>query len=183
MEEHSQNGQQENGSLAQVRELLFGAQVRDFDSRYQTLQNEIRESLQQLKDSVLQRIDGVENSLREELSALERKHDEGSAGLSDAMQAISHKFGSDLALRAQEISARLDTAEESMRKYTLNHTQNVWDDMKSHHDTLSHRIDQELGQIRHTTTTRSSLGEMFQELALRLGNEEDAPKTSESANY
>ena len=76
----------------------------------------------------------------------------------------------DRAQRAQELSIRVDSTEESMRKYTLNHTQNLWDDLKAQQESLRDRFDDELGQLRESTTSRSSLGEMFQELAVRLGD-------------
>lgn len=154
--------------LSQVRDLLFGHQMRDIESRFDSIREELRNGLSELRHSLNERVSTLETSVRQEISSLDQKAQDDKSGLNNALQTLGHQLSSDFVSKSNELSSRLESTEDTLRKYTLEQTQNLWEDLKNQYETLSGRVDRDLDQLRQSSTERVALSEMFQELAVRL---------------
>ena len=69
------NGQ--NGNLEKIRDILFGAQVRDHDRRFSTLEQNLVKEAAALRAELTKRFDALEAFMQQEVAVLsERLHHE-----------------------------------------------------------------------------------------------------------
>ena len=72
---NGENGLPAEGTedLQRVRTILFGGQIRDFESRLQAMQTRLDEDLERVRDDLRRRVDAVERFAKESLDELGRR--------------------------------------------------------------------------------------------------------------
>ncbi|MDR1394855.1 MAG: hypothetical protein LBK52_01625 [Deltaproteobacteria bacterium] len=61
---------QSEAPIAQVREILFGAQLKDMEMRFRRQEEKLLREIAEVKDSLRGRLDSLENFMRSEVSAI-----------------------------------------------------------------------------------------------------------------
>jgi hypothetical protein len=61
---------QSEAPIAQVREILFGAQLKDMETRFRRQEEKLLREIAEVKDSLRSRLDSLENFMKSEVSAL-----------------------------------------------------------------------------------------------------------------
>jgi chromosome segregation ATPase len=61
---------QSEAPIAQVREILFGAQLKDMETRFRRQEEKLLREIAEVKDSLRGRLDSLENFMKSEVSAL-----------------------------------------------------------------------------------------------------------------
>lgn len=166
-DEHA-NGHESEQSLAQVRELLFGAQSRGFEQRCNELEERIARGFESLRNEINGKLDGIQQSLKDEIANVRGQVTSEQAERQRKMEEMSTKVDAAIKTRTDEMQSRISTVNDELRNYTLTQTQHVWDDIQSRHDNLNAKLENEVNQLRASSADRQTLGDMFRELATRL---------------
>ena len=61
------------GNVDQIREILFGGQLRDFDRRFSDLEDKLRRDLERARTDLLKRGDNLETLIRDQTEALNQQ--------------------------------------------------------------------------------------------------------------
>ncbi|MDR0548522.1 MAG: hypothetical protein LBI10_03805 [Deltaproteobacteria bacterium] len=82
---------QSEAPIAQVREILFGAQLKDMETRFRRQEEKLLREISEVKESLRGRLDSLENFMKSEVSALlnrarEEREDRESAIKNEASQ-------------------------------------------------------------------------------------------------
>lgn len=159
-------------SLDQVRDLLFGRQLRDSAQRFERIEERLAQDLNALRGDTRQRLDALEQFARRELEGLARRLSEEKAARSVDHEALARE----LRETAAALGRRLDEArEESARAARTLHdeilalSKNLGDDLAQRLEEHSGATESALREIRRRMVDRSSLSSLFAELALELG--------------
>lgn len=112
------------GNVDQIREIIFGGHIREYEQRFADLEKSLKDSQAKLRKDFEAQLKALKQSLEETHGALEqeitdrRDADEGLDGL---LQSQGGEIGKDLesaearlAARADELSAALAAAEKSL---------------------------------------------------------------------
>jgi hypothetical protein len=91
---------QESASMEQVRELLFGAQLKDMEIRAQRQEERFLRELDDVRESLKSRLDSLENFLKSETGSLLRRLQEEQAERDNALKAEQRERGE--AIRAEQ---------------------------------------------------------------------------------
>ncbi len=171
----------ESGNVDRIRHILFGNQMRDYDRRFQRLEDRLVKEAAALRGEVRKRVDDLEGFVHGEVETLTQRLRAEHAERTGALE----KLGRELAETARGLESRLHGVDEQtangirdLRQRLLEQSKALGAELKERHEQLQAALDGEAGQIRGAMTGRESLAEMLTEVALRLKGEFRVPGAS-----
>jgi hypothetical protein len=169
---------EESGKVDRIRDILFGSQMRDYDGRFQRLEEHLAQEAAEIRAVVQKRLETLENFMKGEVESITNRAD---AERSERSSAIE-KLGRDLAEAAKNLESRIKNLDEqtakethALRQQQLDQSKALSEEIREKHDQMKASLDREAEQIRGAMTGREALAEMLSEVALRLKNEFRVP--------
>jgi ElaB/YqjD/DUF883 family membrane-anchored ribosome-binding protein len=169
---------EESGKVDRIRDILFGSQMRDYDGRFQRLEEHLAQEAAEIRADVQKRLETLEGFMKGEVQAITNR---ANAEQSERSNAIE-KLGRDLAETAQNLDSRIKSLGEqtvkeihALREQLLDQSKALSEEIREKHDQMKAGLDREADQIRGAMTGREALAEMLSEVALRLKNEFRVP--------
>ncbi len=172
-------GIDESGKVDRIRDILFGSQMRDYDGRFQRLDERLTREAAEARTEVQKRLEALENFMKREVESMANRLN---AERSDRGIALE-KLTRDLAETAKALEMKINNLGEhagrevhGLREQLLEQSKALSTEIKEKHDQMKAGLDREAEQIRGAMTGRESLAEMLSEVALRLKNEFRIPE-------
>jgi hypothetical protein len=162
------------GNLDKVRDILFGAQIRDSDRRFGRLEERVAQESAELKEDVRKRLAVLEQFVKHELESLaarlKSEHEartdadkDLSGELRDAQKANEKKFG--------QIDDHVGKVQRELRQQLLDTHQKITDDLQRQAQDILARLAREAAELRHEKLDRTALAGMLTDVAMRLTGE------------
>jgi len=168
------------GSVDQIRDILFGPQIREMERHLARLEERLSKEVSDLRADFKQRLEALETFAREEIDAVGQTVDGERSERMAALDDVGAELKT-LAKDAESRLARLDdktrSAHKDLRKQILDQSKSLSDDIQSKHDALSQTVDREVSELRTDKADREGLASLLTELALRLKGEPLLPGT------
>jgi len=166
------------GNLEKIREILFGAQVHDFEKRFTRLEEKLLKETADSRAETKKRFDAMEAFIRKEIESLVDRVKTEQGERSDALKEISR----DLRDTAKNLEKKLVQLDEQTTKGQRELRQQILDQSKSLSDEIRNRVKEsaavltrELRELRSEKTDRSALAGLFTEAAMRLSGDMKQP--------
>ena len=159
------------GSLEQVRDILFGAQSREFDQRVHALENRLRQESVNLREELTRSLDTLRADFTKEVLQLKhhiQQEESGrAASLADVRQAI------------QMLGENLEGKLAQLQQQTSGQHSSLEEQITQQKSELIERHDQQMAELqlqcqegfetlKTDKTDRAVLAEMLMDVALRL---------------
>jgi hypothetical protein len=172
-------------SLDKVRDILFGAHIKEFERRLARLEEQLIKETADLKDDVRQRLMDLERFFHEETEAianrLKAERDERadqtadlSRSLREATQASDRK--------SSTLEDQLSRNQRDLRQQILAQQQRLSAEIRQTADEVTARLNRESQELRNAKTDRAALAALLTEMAMRLNNELTIPGLEEAGN-
>ena len=161
----------EGSNLGQVRELLFGNQIRDIDHRFARMEERLAKEVASLKSDVKTRQDSMELFVRNELEALSEAIQEEQSERTQALKEVSKeltKTANALEKKLTKLDEKLKKTERTMSQHILDQVNGLREELQEKAAQLEATIEREAGILDDSKTDRAALGALLQEMALRL---------------
>ena len=162
-------------NLDKIRDILFGAQVRDHERRFTKLETQLLAEAAQLRHDLKERFASLEQYIRTEVEQVTGRLNAEEQGRTNAVGALTAELQT-LAGVLQQTAAQLreqsEQAHRDLRDQLQNQAVSLTDEFTQQHATLSATLDQAVQQLSHQKTDRSSLATLFQELSQRLSHDQ-----------
>jgi hypothetical protein len=162
------------GNLEKIREILFGAQVHDFEKRFTRLEEKLLKETSDARAETKKRFDSMEAFIRKEIESLVDRVKTEQGERSDAVKEISR----DLRETAKNLEKKLVQLDEQATKGQRELRQQILDQSKSLSDEIRSRVKEsaavltrELRELRAEKTDRAALAGLFTEAAMRLSGD------------
>ena len=162
------------GNLEKIREILFGAQVHDFEKRFTRLEEKLLKETADSRAETKKRFDSMEAFIRKEIESLVERVKTEQGERADAVKEISR----DLRETAKNLEKKLAQLDEQATKGQRELRQQILDQSKSLSDEIRTRVKEsaalltrELKELRSDKTDRSALAGLFTEAAMRLSGD------------
>jgi hypothetical protein len=176
--EERNGGIEESGKVDRIRDILFGSQMRDYDGRFQRLEERLARESAESRADVQRRLEALENFLKGEVESLKNHlHAEQSE-----RGMASEKLGRDLGETAKALELKIKYLDDhaareihELRQQQLEQSKVLGAEIKEKHEQMQAGLSREAEQIRGAMTGREALAEMLSEMALRLKNEFRVP--------
>lgn len=159
------------GSISEIREILFGSQVRDYDRRLSGLEDRMVKGLIAMQEETRRRFDAFEAYMRGEVDALSTRLRTAQQHREDMNEDWGRRLGETVRSIEKNLS-QLDEntaqAHRDLRQQILDQSKNLSDEIRSKYSELASALAREAQGIRSEKTDRSALASFFGEIAKRL---------------
>ena len=173
------------GSLDKVRDILFGAQSREYEKRIMRLEERIIRESSDLRGEIKMRFDSLEAYIKGEIESLTDRWKTEQGERTDSVKDLSRGL-SDLTATVEKKTIQLDEkvtkTQRELRDQILDQSKSLSSDMRQKYEDLSAALDREARELRNDKTDRSALADMFTELAMRLNNDFKLPSAEDLGN-
>jgi hypothetical protein len=166
------------GNIDKIRDILFGGHMRDYDSRFARLeQNLLRESAE-LRDSTRRLMERMEAHFKAELDALHTRfkteRDERGTALSGVAREMKDMHEA-LTKRIAEVDDHASGTHHELREQLLQHGRDMGQQLETRHREMSELLEKRFVELRKDKTDRAALASLFNEMALRINHEMHIP--------
>lgn len=165
---------QASGNIDKIRDILFGANMRDYNARFARLEENLMKEAAEIRESTRRRFESLENYVRQEVEALQARlrseGDERSEGsrkhareLQEASEALTKKI--------RDLEDHTASEASNLRQDILHHSRNLMDELAARHQEVAALLERRFNELQHRKTDRAALGTLLNEIALRLNDE------------
>ncbi len=162
------------GNLEKVRDLLFGAQMRDMENHFARLEERLQKDLAELKDETRGRFESLEVFLRKEIESLTDQLKAEQEVRQQAVQTLTQELTETVKAfdqRTNQAEEHIVKAQRELRQHILDQSRTLRDEFWDRYRELSEATDHNVQELRAEKTDRATLAVLLTELAMRLGNE------------
>ena len=170
------------GNVDKIRDILFGNQMRDYESRFVRLEETLLKESADMRESTRKRLDSLEGYLKKELEALkERLKTERDERTASGKQHARDLNGANESLekRIRELDERFTQHSSELRGEVLDQSKELFAEIGARHSEVGALLEKRFAQLRHEKTDRAALAAMLTELAMRLNDEFRMPAAAE----
>ena len=162
-------------NLDKIRDILFGAQVRDHERRFTKLETQLLAEAAQLRQDLKERFASLEQYIRTEVDQVTGRLNTEEQGRTNAVGTLTaelHALAGVLQQTAAQLREQSEQADRDLRDQLQHQTASLTGEFTQQHATLSATLEQAVQQLSHQKTDRASLATLFQELSQRLSHDQ-----------
>jgi hypothetical protein len=162
------------GNLDKIRDILFGAQMRDMDKHFARLEERLQKDLSELKEETRGRFASLEEFLKKEMESLTDQLKAEQNTRHEAAQALTQEIketAKAFEQRTQQAEEHLVKTQRELRQHILDQSRTLRDEFWDRYRELSEGTERGMQELRVEKTDRATLAVLLTELAMRLGNE------------
>lgn len=164
-------------SLNQVRDILFGAQMRTVDRHLGQIEKRFQRDSEETRRELTKQLENLEAWSRKQVESLDGKIKAERAKRGDDLKALRSDLRSglkDLDKRLAGLDDATSTADAETRDHILQLTKTLSADINSLAERFSTDLDRAVSELRAEKTDTASLVELFSDVASRLGKSLEA---------
>jgi chromosome segregation ATPase len=170
------------GNLEKVRDLLFGAQMRDMENHFARLEERLQKDIAELKDETRGRFESLEVFLRKEIESLTDQLKTEQDVRQQAVQTLTQELTETVKAfnqRTNQAEEHIVKAQRELRQHILDQSRSLRDEFWDRYRELSEATEHNVQELRAEKTDRATPAVLLTELAMRLGNEYLLPGNNE----
>jgi DNA repair exonuclease SbcCD ATPase subunit len=168
----------EGGSIDKIRDILFGAQSRDFDKRMARLEERIAKETAELRDEMKKRLDSIQAYAQKEIEDLGDRIKAEQAERTEALREIARELketASSLEKKLGQLDDQSMKGQRELRQQILDQSKSLSEEIRQRHEALAAAMEREIEELREQKTDRSALAALFTEMALRVSDQFKLP--------
>lgn len=162
-------------NLAKIRDILFGAQVRDHERRFTKLEAQLLAEAAQLRTDLKDRFASLEQYIRNEVETLIgrlSREEQSRTSAVDLLAGELQRLAATLQQTADRLHAQAEQGDQTLRDQLDRRSTSLADDLREKHAELSAALDAAVRQLTTQKTDRAALAALFQEVSQRLSHEQ-----------
>lgn len=167
------------GNLGQVRDILFGSQMRDYEDRFTRIDEVMNKELETLREDARRRSESLEQYFKDELAtAIDMIKSEQSARTTAIEDLVAQlkSLNTSLEKAKTEQNQKLNDTKRDIHDQILTQSRDLRDELEEKSQALSTALEREANELKDKKTDRRMLADMLMELGLRLNDEFELPK-------
>ena len=168
------------GNVDQIRDILFGGQMRDYDRRFDELEERSKREADRARAEVIKRFESIEQLLKDQSdkhAAQLKKLDLELKANAEAAAVGSDRLAKALRSELTDVDEKHETGFSSLRERVHKLANETAESLRSSQDDISAVIDRMGTALRDEKVARDELAGFFSEMALRLTRQFDLPKS------
>lgn len=168
------------GNIDKIREILFGAKMRDYEARFLRLEARLIKESDDIKQEIRNRTAALERLAQEEIQALsdrfKAEREERKEAISSTAAQINESIRS-VERKNTQLDDKTAESQRDLRRQIFDHSNNLSEQIRRQHESLARLVEQRFEELRDSKTDRATLSGFLAELATRLNYEATVPKT------
>jgi len=163
-----------SGNVAKIRDILFGTQMRDYDSRFARLEEILVAQASDIRDTTGRRLEALETYVKTELDAVQARirseREERTEQIRQASRDVK-ELGDALNNRLHQLEDETSSGNRNLREQILQQSRQLLDEMRARQAELNSLLDRRSQELASSKTDRNLLAALFTEAALKLKDE------------
>ena len=171
------------GNIEQIRDILFGVQMRDYEERFTRLEERMVAQLTDLKDETTKRFGLMEDCIKKEVESLSDQLKTEQNNRAKSIKELSSELkdtNTSFEKKISQLEEDLDKKSRDFRQQILDQSKNLLDEIHQKHEETSTAIAQAAQDLRSDKVSRSVLSQLFVDMSTRLGNDQAIKPDPES---
>ncbi len=164
------------GNVDQIRDILFGSQMKDYERKFTRLEERILKEVSRLKDDSNKRFEALEGFIKKEIESLSDKIKTEKTDRNDSIKELA----SELNIITKGLDKKLTSFENStdknirdLRESILEQSKSLLTEISDKHEEGMAIFDRSVNELRDEKANRSTLSALLTELAIRLADEQE----------
>ncbi len=173
------------GNIDQIRDIIFGAQLREYDNRFDKiesdltiLQQDIQTRLEQVKSVLTTELRTAFESVEKKFKSLSTTTQEESADMRQQIDRINRKFSTSI----ESLDEAIDSQTTSIRSDFSQSRDQLQEEIRSLKTQVLEELDRRFSVLREVKVSRDDMAEILFELGMRLKGSEFVPELKEVAD-
>jgi vacuolar-type H+-ATPase subunit I/STV1 len=158
------------GNIDQIREIIFGPQMQDYERRFGRLEQRVEKEVTALRDDTAKRLDALERNVKREIEALLGRLKAETDERSDAVKEQARELG-ESAKQLGQLSERTTAAQRELHTEILEQSKSLRDDLHRAEETISAELSGVAEELRRDKAGRDELAGLFVAFARHLGGD------------
>ncbi len=166
------------GNLEKIREILFGAQVHDFEKRFTRLEEKLLKETADSRAETKKRFDAMEAFIKKEIESLADRLKTEQGERAEASKELSRELRDTAKALEKKLAQQDEQAmkgQRELRQQILDQSKSLTDEIRNRIRETSTALTRELKELRAAKTDRAALAGLFTEAAMRLSNDLKQP--------
>ena len=165
-------------SIEKVRNILFGAQTRQFEQKFDRLETLLQKEIASLRDETKITFNSLENYIKKELATLTSQIKSERDERTESAEAIS-KLIADSNKNIESKITKLDEknikSQRDLQEQILQQSKELMTEIRAKHEEISASLERSVNRLVEDKTDRLALANLFMEMSMRLKDEFDIP--------
>jgi hypothetical protein len=173
------------GNIDQIRDIIFGAQLRDYNSRFEKIESDLLAMHQELLDRISELRTSHSTELRVAVEALDKKMktlqtstDEERQDLRAQIERTHRKSSASF----DKLNNDLEISTSAIREDLAETKAKVQEDMRGLKTYIQEELDRRLSTMGNMKISRDDMAEILFELGMRLKGTEFVPELEEATD-
>jgi exonuclease VII large subunit len=174
------------GNIDQIREILFGSQIRQYGDRVEQveasladLEQEMRDRTEGLKQSLSAQIQSAVEGLEQALKSIKLQDAKDKADTRQQLDYVNKRLSSNVETLDRVIDKQADT----LRSEFSSSQQKLRDELKALREQFLTELESRSSTLTNDKVAREEIAEMLFELGLKLKGNQSLPGLEESKEY
>lgn len=168
------------GNLDKVRDILFGAQVRESDRRFVRMEEKLAKENDDLRAEVRKRLDALESFVKAELETITDRLKTEESNRSEAVSDVNRDLKEttkNFEKKVTQLDDQMLKGQRDLRQQLLDNSNRVADEMQQNQTAAAAQLERAVERLQGEKTGNATLASMLMEMAMRLNNEFHLPET------
>jgi uncharacterized protein YicC (UPF0701 family) len=172
------------GNIDQIRDIIFGAQLREYDSRIDKLESNIslveqdmRERVEQVKQSLLTELRAGIDSLEQRIKSMSLTYQNDSVDIRQTIDRVNKKFSASI----EALDKTVDSHTNSIRHDLAETRTQLQEDNRNLRNQVFEELEKRFSMLKNGKVSRDDMAEILFELGLRIKGTEFAPELKQAA--
>jgi phosphoglycerate-specific signal transduction histidine kinase len=172
------------GNIDQIRDIIFGAQLREYDNRFDKIESEVSMLQQDIQDRVEQLKTVFSTELRTTVDSLDKKiktltvnTQEDAADFRQQLDRLNRKFSGNI----DSLNSDLEKQTNALRDELGQTRDSLQDDVRGLRAQVLEELERRFSMLKDVKVSRYDMAEILFELGMRLKGSEFVPELKEAA--
>lgn len=171
------------GNIDQIRDIIFGPQLREYDNRFDKiesdislLQQEMRDRIDQVKTVLSTEIRSAADSVEKKVKSLNLTTQEEIADLRQQLDRITKKFSNTI----ESLDEAIDNQTNSIRDELNQARTKLQDEVRVLRGQVFEELERRFSMMREDKLSKDDMAEFFFEIGMRMKGNEFIPQLKEA---
>lgn len=170
------------GSIGQIRDILFGSQMRDYDKKISRMEERILKESADLRADFSKRFESLNSHVRQEIETLVERVKSEQEKRTAGIQKLSQEMVKGIAVLEQKIDVlekQLQETNTELRQQLLEQSHSLSDDINRKHEQTAAELVETAHELRENKIDRGALADLFVEVAMNLNRDLALPSNAD----
>ncbi len=169
----------EEEGIDKVRDILFGAQVRQYEQKFKHLEDLIQKEIANLRSETMKSADTLETYVKKELEALSDQVKNEQTERAESAQELSDKIDrtvKSIEKKTGQLSEKVIDTQRDLQEQILQQSKSLMEEIRSQNSQISSSLDESVNDLRTEKMDRLAFANLLMEVAMRLKDEFKIPE-------